>query len=221
MKTCLVPLAWIVGVALSAAPLAGQVEVATTTVDGTVPDTAITYTITATGTAREIWAPDISDGGVWEWFNGFPEFVGTGGQTLTVDFSAPVPIHRLVLGVNSISLDPFTLTVSGGTATTADFDLADGIAAAGAAGTAAYNGATGEFTITGPNQSLMIGSSSSNTITQLSITGNGGGDGHTLFFGTTQVVAPAVTEIPTVNTVGLSLLGLLLAGAAFFVIRRV
>jgi hypothetical protein len=204
---------------LATIPVTAQIDVETTTVDGTVSGTAITYTITATGTAREIWAPGVSDGGIWEWFNGFPEFVGIGPHTLTVDFSAPVPVNRLVLGVNSISLDPFTLTVSGGTASPADFDLTDGLAAVGGAGAATYNGATGEFTITGGDQTLMIGSSSSNTITQLSITGDGGGDGYTLFFGTT-LVNPAVTEIPTVNTLGLALLALLLAGAALLVFRR-
>ena len=188
--------AW-VALSLAASLSAQPIQVTTTTIDGTVPGTAIDYTITSTGMAREIFAPGTSDSGTWEWTNGFPEFVGTGAQTLTVDFSGPIPVERIVLGVNSAG-NPMTLTVSGGTATTADFDLADELTAVGAAGPLTYDGATGIFTATGANQSLMIGSTSGNTLTSFTLTGDNGGDGYTLFFGTT---APLI-EVATITTDG-------------------
>lgn len=210
--------------ALLAFPLtasAQPIEVIPTTADGMVPGTGITYTLTATGMAREIWAPGMSDMGTWEWLNGFPEFVSIGTQTLTVDFSAPVQINRIVLGVNSAGIGPFTLTLSGGSATTSDFDVMDGLTVVGGAAPALYDGATGEFSFTGGDQSLMIGSTSTNTITQFSITGDNGGDGYTLFYGPTAVApVSAVDEIPTLGEMGIATLVLLLAGAAVLVLRR-
>lgn len=204
---------------LAGSVLAQPTEVIPTTVDGIVPGTGISYTITATGTAREIWAPGTSDMGTWEWLNGFPEFVDVGVQTLTVDFSAPVPANRIVLGVNSISSDPFTLTVSGGTASTTDFDVADGLAAVGGVAPAAYDGATGVFSISGADQSLMVGSTSTATLTQLSITGDGSGDGYTLFFGPTNPPI-SVTAVPTMGEWGIGLLALMLGAAALVTLRR-
>ena len=196
-------------------------EVVTTITDGTVPDTNIDYTITSTGTGREIFAPGFSDTGLWFWLNDFPEFVSTGTQTLTVNFSAPVPVSSLVLGVNSISNSVFTLTVSGGTATTNDFDLSDGLAALNATGLTQYDGTSGQFTATAADQSLMIGSTSTNTITQLSITGDNGGDCYTLFFGTASPINPFVpTSVPTLNQAGLIALMFALFGFAAFRLRR-
>ena len=203
-----------------AAPVFAQIPVIPTTTNGVVPATGTAFTITATGMAREIWAPGMSDGGTWSWTNGFPEFVGIGAQGLTVDFAAPVPIRELVLGVNSISAQPFTLTVSGGTASPADFDLSDGLAAVGGTGAATYTPGTGQFTISGVDQSLMIGSTSTNTITQLSITGDGGGDGYTLFFGTRSAPPAPATIVPTLDEIGLGLLILLISAAAVVMIRR-
>lgn len=188
-------------ITLSGLATAQPFAVVPTTNDGTVPGTTIDYTITATGTAREIFAPGQSDGAIFEWANGFPEFVGTGTQTLTVDFSSPVPLNRIVLGVNSVGIGPFALTVSGGTGSTNDFDISDGLAAVGGSGPCGYDPATGLFTPTGGNQSLMISSSASSavTLTQLSLTGDNGGDGYTLFFGPTETPVPVELQSFTID----------------------
>ncbi len=102
------------------------IAITPTTTDGTVPGTAIDYTISATGQARAIFSLGTTDSGLWGWSNNFPEFVGQNVQTLTVTFDAPVPINRIILGVNSVSTSPFTLMVVGA-ASTADFDLSDAI----------------------------------------------------------------------------------------------
>jgi len=98
-------------------PSIGGNRIQTTTDDGKVPSTNITYTIEATGSARAIFQPGSSDSGMWTWSDNFPEFVGTGQQTLTVTFSSPVPLNRIVLGANSFGPSEMTLSVSGGNAT--------------------------------------------------------------------------------------------------------
>src|ERR1700712_4147894 len=161
-----------------------SIAVATTTANGTLPNSAITFVITDTGgAARATFAAGSSNNAVFSWTNNFPEFVATGLQTLTVTFSAPTRLDQFVLGVSSIVVGPvFTLTVAGGTATTADFTLTDGINAVANNGPATYDGATGEFTATARDQGLMISSTSFATITSFSLTGNDGGDGFTFFF---------------------------------------
>lgn len=171
-----------------------QILIDLRTTGGTVPGTSITYTVTDTGTARAIFPPNTSDAGVWRWNDPFDEFVTTGGpQILTVNFSAPTPINTFVLGVNSISFSTALLSVSGGTATTADFNLSDGLQAlTGPTGVATYNGTTGTFAATSNDRSLMIGSTSTNTLTSFTLAANNG-EGYTLFYG---VVTPAATAIP-------------------------
>ncbi|MFK5895079.1 MAG: IPTL-CTERM sorting domain-containing protein [Pseudomonadota bacterium] len=190
----------------SAAPTTAAIT--TTTADGTVPGTSITYTITSdTGTPRAIAAAGESNSGIWSWTNNFPEFVTGNTQVMTVIFSAPVPINRLVLGVNSIGVNS-TLVVAGGTASTVDFDLTDGIPYGGAT-LIGYRGLTGLFAVGAADQSLMIGSTSTNTITQLTLTSlDNGGDGYTLFFG--AIDAAAATAIPTLSEWMLILLSIML-----------
>ena len=179
---------------------AQSIEVATTTSNGTVSGTAITYTITASGMAREIFSPNSSSFMIWNWTNNFPEFVGVNIQTLTADFSAAVSLNRLVIGVNSIGVDA-TVAVSGGTASTSDFDLNDGLPSTyGGSTDRTFTPASGLIDVTGVNQSIMIGSTSSNTVTQLSITTlDNGGDGFTLFFGTVPAEAIVATSVPILS----------------------
>lgn len=219
MKNALLVIFLVVCTLSFSAPLHAQTQVTTTTTDGTISGTSITYTITATGTAREIFAPGNSDGNAWSWTNGFPEYVATNFQSLSVSFSDPVPINRIVLGVNSIVTGHiFTLTLNGGTASTADFDLTDGLAAVGGTAPATYTSATGQFTATGADQSLMIGSTSSNTITGFSLSGDDGGDGYTLFFGT--AAAPITTPIPTIGEWGMIILSMLTLITGTLIMRR-
>lgn len=157
-------------------------EIIPTTSDGPILNTGVTYTIVSDGTAREIWSAGASDTGRWYWLNGFPEFVSASTQTLTVTFSEPVALNRFVVGVNSISSGEFTLALTGGTASLTDFDLADGIADVGGMGLANFDPATGIFDANSNDLSLMIGSSSSNTITSFSISGDNSPYGYTLFF---------------------------------------
>ncbi len=201
---------------LASAQVSAAVPITTTTSDGTVPGTTINYTISASGTAREIFSPGATDADTWSWSNGFPEFVGVNTQTLTVSFSEPVPINRLVLGVNSFSSSTFTLTLSGGTAATTDFDLADGIATFG--GTATYDGASGTFNAPGTNRTLMIGSTSAATITSFTLSGNNGADGYTLFFGTTD--SAPVTAVPGPVGLPLALLAMVMAGGGYSALRK-
>jgi hypothetical protein len=168
-----------------------------TTSDGTLPGTSITYTVSdAGGTARAIWPAGTSDSGTWTWTNAFPEFVTAAGQTLTVTFSAPAALTQFILGVNSLTNSSATLSVSGGTATTADFDLTDGNSVIGGHGVALYDPATGTFTAASADETTMLGSTSSNTITSFSLVANGLGDGFTLFFGPTEPVTPIPEPLP-------------------------
>ena len=84
---------------------AGPINLSMTTSNGTVPGTAIAYTIAVIGNdggPRAIFPPGSSDNNIWTWTNYFAEFLSFGGpQTLTVNFSAPVPISAFVFGVNS------------------------------------------------------------------------------------------------------------------------
>ncbi len=179
--------------------------------NGIVPNSSISYTITDTGTARAIFPPGSSDNNVFRWTNNFEEFVSTSGaETLTVNFSAPISISQIVLGANSYYPSAsIVLSVAGGTATTADFNLGDGLQAlTGPTGAGSYNGATGAFGATAADQSFMIGSTSANTITSFTINSTNP-EGYTLFFGTVNA-----TAVPEPSSVAL-LVGLSVTGAGF------
>jgi hypothetical protein len=199
---------------------AGPIHVEMTTSNGTVPGTSITYTIGIVGDdggPRNIFPSATSDHGVWTWPGpnpNFPEFLSFGGpETLTVTFSAPVPVSDVVLGLNSTSASTSTLTLIGGTATTSSFDLSDSLNVYnGPTGAANYNAATGVITAPGQNQSIMLGSDLNNTITSFTLAAgasDGGADGYTVFVGFTQ---PAVTVVPgpsSLTLVATGALGLL------------
>ena len=173
---------------------AGPISVVMTTSNGTVPGTGITYTFDAVGDdggSRNIFPSASSDNDVWAWTGGFPEFLSFGtAETLTVTFSAPVPIDDFVFGVSSTSASVGQLELSGGTAGTADFNLTDSLQVyTGATGAATYDPSNGMVTAAGQNQSLMIGSTSTNTVTSFSYVAgasNGGADGYTVFVGFVQ-----------------------------------
>ena len=208
------------GLATFAAPLAqAQINIMTTTTSGIVPGTATTYTITDRGSAaRNIFPDGQSDKGTFAWTNGFPEFLTAGGlQLLNVTFSAPVPINKFVFGANSyFPQATIAFTVTGGTATTADFDLQDSLQAfTGPTGAGAYNPATGQLTATSGDQSVIVGSTSSKTITSFDIVARNP-EGYTLFFGTVNAAPSAVPEPGSVAL----LVGMMTVGAGIFRKRR-
>jgi len=195
-----------------ATPIAVQM----TTTNGTVPGTTTTYTITDNGNggARNIFPSAQSANGTWSWTNGFPEFLSYGpAQTLTVTFSAPVPVSDIVFGLNSTSWSTSTVSVSGGTASTSNFNMTDGLPTswAGNNGEATWNAATGTITSSLQDLSIMIGSNSGNTITTLTVNAGAsasGTDGYTVFVGFLQAgqSAPEPSSMVLLATAGLGLL---------------
>jgi hypothetical protein len=202
---------------------ASSIVVEMTTSNGTVPGTSIGYTITAVGDdggPRNIFPAASSDNGVWTWPGpdpNFPEFLSFGeAETLTVTFSSPVPIDDFVFGVDSTSSSTGQLTLVGGTAGLGDFDLTDSLQVyTGPTGAATYNPSTGIVTASGQNQSLMIGSNSTNTVTSFSYANgasDGGADGYTLFVGFVQ---PTSVPEPATPLLFLGGFGILLGGRAY------
>jgi hypothetical protein len=193
-----------------------------TTTSGTVPGTSIDYAIAISGDdggPRNIFPSASSDNGVWSWTGGFPEFLSFGTpETLMVTFSAPVPIDDLVFGLNSTSASVSFLQLTGGTAATADFNLTDSLQVyTGPTGSAFYDAGSGVITASGQNQSIMIGSTSTNTINAFTLTAgasDGGADGYTAFVGFDQ---PLLSSVPEPSYLGLTgaALGLLLLIPAF------
>ena len=184
-----------------------------TTANGTVPGTSTSYTISITGDdggPRNIFSSASSDNNVWSWTGGFPEFLSFGeAETLTVSFSAPIPLSDIVFGVNSTSASTDHVTLSGGNATLSDLDLSVSLQVyTGATGAAVFDSGTGEVTASGQNQSLMLGSTSSDTITSLTYAAgasDGGADGYTVFVGFRQVPVPEPATIASLAS-GLCLL---------------
>lgn len=182
---------------------ASPILVAMTTSNGTVQGTSISYTISVVGDnagPRNIFPSASSDHDVWTWKGGFPEFYSFGqAETMTVTFSAPVPVSDVVFGVNSTSASTAHVTLSGGTATLSDINLSDSLQAyTGPTGAAVYNSGTGVVTASGQNQSLMLGSTSGDTITSLTYAAgasDGGADGYTVFVGFRQIPEPATLLI--------------------------
>ena len=196
---------------LSASPT----PISLTTTNGTVPGTGITYTISNTGgTPRNIFPAGTSDQNLWSWTS-FPEFLAAGTPiSLAVTFSAPIPANRLVWGANSVTPPSTTrFTPSGGTASAADFNLTDGISAVLARGPASYNASTGTITANSQDVSLMVGSSSTNTLASFTISAtNNSTDGYTVFFGFTSAPASGTTGAlftynGFANKTGLTLIG--------------
>ena len=221
---------------------AGPLTVAMTTNNGTVPGTAITYTVGVTGgTARNIFPSATSDNAVWTWPGtspNFPEFLSSfgGPQTLTLTFSAPVPLSSFVFGVSSISNATDTVTLGGGTGTLSDIDLSDNLQVYNGPGLpkANFNSSTGKitagdstqssFNISLSNESIMLGSTSSNTISTLTLAaglssnyyqGSWVGDGYTVFVGFVQP-----SDAPEPGSAGLLLAGAALMGAKVRRMRR-
>ncbi len=180
-----------------------SIPVTMTTSNGTVPGTGITYTISAVGDdggPRNIFPSASSDHNVWTWTGGFPEFYSRGqAESMTVTFSAPVPIADFVFGVQSTSSSTGQLTLSGGTAGVGDFNLTDSLQVySGATGAAVYNPANGAVTAAGQNQSVMIGSTSAHTVTSFTFAAgasDAGTDGYTVFFGILNS-PPSGTPVP-------------------------
>ena len=176
--------------------------------NGTVPGTSTTYTITDNGTAQSVLeVAGNSDSHIWNWTSGFSEFSTFGGlQTLTVNFSVPVSINRIVTGVRNVGNSITTFSVSGGSASISDINLMDGLFTHPPA---AYNSITGVITSSGGNDSLMIGSTSANTLTSFSLSTptSGAGEGtYTQFFGLTAATAatPEPGSVALLGSIALS-----------------
>lgn len=209
---------FLAGLSLAVVPAqASSIPVVMTTSNGTVPGTGITYTIAIVGDdggPRNIFPSDSSDHGVWSWTGGFPEFLSFGTpETVTVTFSAPVPIDDIVFGINSTSASTSQLQLTGGTAATADFNLTDSLEIyTGPTGEASFDASSGSIVAAGQNQSIIIGSTSSATIDSFSLAAgasDGGADGYTEFVGFVQ---PTATPEPSsVSLLGSALALLLLA----------
>jgi len=183
------------------------IQVNMTTTNGVVPGTGIGYTVSSTGSARNVFASASSDNAVWSWTGGFPEFVAAGAQTLTVTFDNPVALNRFVFGIVSTWNSTSQLNLVGGNATFADFNVFDTLQVyTGMTGAATYNPATGVVTSGGQDRSLMIGSDSTNTVTGFSFAAGpslGGSDGYTVFVGFTDAA-----EVPEPATAMMLLAGL-------------
>lgn len=168
---------------------AGPILVEMTTTNGIVPGTGISYIVSAVGDdggPRNIFPSASSDNDVWTWTGGFPEFLSFGtAETVTVTFSSPVPVDDFVVGVDSTSASVSQLKLTGGTAETEDFNLTDSLQVyTGPTGAATYDASNGDVTATGQNQSLMIGSTSTDTVSSFSFAAgasDGGADGYTVF----------------------------------------
>jgi hypothetical protein len=200
---------FLAGMGFAAMPAqASSIPVVMTTSNGTVPGTSITYTIAITGDdggPRNIFPSASSDNGVWSWTGGFPEFLSFGmPETVTVTFSAPVPIDDIVFGINSTSASTSQLQLTGGTATTSDFNLTDSLEVyTGPTGEASFDSSSGMIAAPGQNQSIMIGSTSSATIDSFSLAAgasDGGADGYTEFVGFAQ---PQIAPVPEPSPAGL------------------
>lgn len=187
---------------------AAPIVVEMTTSNGTVPGTGISYTIGIVGDnagPRNIFPAASSDHDVWTWPGSnpnFPEFYSFGqAETLTVSFSAPVPLRDVVFGLNSTSASTSLVSLAGGTATLSDINLSDSIEAyTGPTGAAVYDSGTGTVTAAGQNQSLMLGSTSGDTITSFTLAAgasDGGADGYTVFVGFRQVAVPEPATLMT------------------------
>lgn len=198
---------------------AGPILVEMTTTNGIVPGTGISYIVSAVGDdggPRNIFPSASSDNNVWTWTGGFPEFLSFGtAETVTVTFSSPVPVDDFVVGVDSTSASVSQLKLTGGTAETEDFNLTDSLQVyTGPTGAATYDASNGDVTATGQNQSLMIGSTSTDTVSSFSFAAgasDGGADGYTVFVGFVQ---PSVPE-PSAAVLAFAGLGLILGVRAF------
>jgi hypothetical protein len=184
--------------------------------NGTVPGTSTTYTIIDNGAAQSV-SPNVgnSNNHTWNWTTGFSEFSAAGGQqTLTVNFSAPISISQIVTGIRDAANTTTTFAVSGGSASTSDFNLTDGLFAQPAA---IYNSITGLIVSSGANGTLMIGSTSSNTLTSFSLSTptSGVGEGtYTQFFGLNA--GAAATPEPG----SIALLGSIALSGGLFAVRK-
>jgi PEP-CTERM motif len=181
--------------------------------NGTLPGTSITYTVSSNVPATVVFpgSSGSSTNGVFQWVTPFNEYVGTNAISTTITFSQAIPVSRIVAGVDSIieSGTGFNLSLSGGTATTNDFTLSDGLNTHVPGGPAMYDPATGNFssnTPGGDDQSVMIGSTSSATVTSLTLVGNDNGDGWATFFGVTTAAAvpePSSFVLAAIGAVGM------------------
>ena len=220
LKSCNFPVAvitagFLMGLApLQAAPIPIQT---TTTATGTVPGTNITYMLTNAGGVASINGAGmvLTDNSVFQTQNGLPDFFSASpGMTLTLTFSAPIAVSHLVFGVASytptnLGSASAVVTLAGGTSTPADFTLFDTLNTGfggSTGGAATYTPATGTITSTIRDQSIILGSTSNNTVTSLTFVLGPSGDAYVAFVGFQQIntVAPTFTKMfsPALVAVG-------------------
>lgn len=192
--------------------------------NGTIPGTSITYAITATGPSGS-GGPDFTNGvsdtatkdGDYKWkpegtnyVKGNPSGGGTSGDfDLTITFSQPIPVNAFTTLAVDHDQGSSNITVGGGTATTADFHIDNGLTNTATEFGYTDMGVFGAFTRSGAGRhdGMLVGSNS-NTMTWLRHQGaSNNQDANILNFGFIQGVAiPEPSSFQHLGAVGLAAL---------------
>ena len=196
--------------------VASPIEANFVTSNGTLGNTGITYTITsnAASTRDHTSPPYTSDHGKFTTNSDLHEFLDNyagANMTTTITFSEAVEAKYVVASFDNIiggglsTGEYAVLSVSGGTATTASFDVTDTAHSIFGNGTnIGYNPGNGQIGIGDlSGNSILIGSTSSDTLTKLSLYVQ---QPNTGFLEGIGVVTPAAA-VPEPSTLGLLGLG--------------